>query len=240
METVFDLHTHTFVSGHAYSTLQENLAAAKAAGLLAYGFSEHAQSIPGSVNNIFFQNFKVLPEQVDGVYLFGGVELNILDYTGRTDGDARTMDSVDYAIASLHMPCIQPGTMAENTAALVGAMQLPKIKIIGHPDDSRYPLDYQTLVQAAADTNTILEVNNTSLGPQSFRVGAKENYMTMLELCVKHNVKVILGSDSHYASYVGDFGHAKAFLEAVQFPEDLVLNTKLENLRHVLNCPLPF
>lgn len=240
MNIAFDLHTHTLASGHAYSTLQENLAAAKTAGLQAYGFSDHAQAMPGSVQNIYFLNFKVLPKQMDGVYLLGGIELNILDYTGDTDGDDRTMDSVDYAIASLHPPCIAPGSMADSTSAILGAMKNPRINIIGHPDDSRFPLDYDAVVRASLDTGTVLEVNNSSLGANSFRPGARENYTTMLELCVKHGAPIILGSDSHYAGAVGRFDNALALLNQLQFPEHLVLNTKLENLNRVLNNPLIF
>ena len=36
-----DLHTHTIASGHAYSTLQENIAAARERGLKFLGLSEH-------------------------------------------------------------------------------------------------------------------------------------------------------------------------------------------------------
>lgn len=36
-----DPHTHTIFSGHAFSTIGENAAAAKKAGLLAIGMSEH-------------------------------------------------------------------------------------------------------------------------------------------------------------------------------------------------------
>ena len=33
MKALIDLHTHTLVSGHAYSTIKENVEAAKLAGL---------------------------------------------------------------------------------------------------------------------------------------------------------------------------------------------------------------
>ncbi|WP_409967138.1 phosphatase [Bengtsoniella intestinalis] len=235
MKLLFDLHTHTIMSGHAYSTLQENVAAAKEAGLLAYGFSEHAQAMPGSVNNIYFHNFKVLPKEVNGVALFGGVELNIMDYAGNTDADERTMANVHYAIASLHPPCIPPANMAESTAAIVGAMQNPLIKIIGHPDDGRYPLDYDTVVRAAVDTGTVLEVNNSSVGGNALRQGAHENYKVMLEKCVQYGCKVIVGSDAHYASFVGGFDGARATLEKAGFPEELVINTTIDGLDLVLN-----
>lgn len=45
-----DLHTHTVVSGHAYSTLNENIAAAKENGLTIYGVSDHTPKMPGSTH----------------------------------------------------------------------------------------------------------------------------------------------------------------------------------------------
>ncbi len=235
MNLLFDLHTHTIMSGHAYSTLQENLVAAKAAGLQAYGFSEHAPNMMGTVTELYFANFKALPQEVDGVKLFAGIELNILDYTGKIDVSERTLNNVHYAIASLHPPCIPMGTKAENTAAIIGAMKIPQVKIIGHPDDGRYPLDYDAIVRAAADTATALEVNNASLRGTALRQNAPENYQTMLELCEKHGVPIILGSDSHYAGLVGQFQGAQAVVEKAGFPEALVLNASMEGLDYVIN-----
>ncbi len=71
------------------------------------------------------------------------------------------------AIASQHIWCMpQGGGPEENTAAMVRAMDnCPKICILGHPDDGRYPLDYPALVRAAGERGVLLEVNNTSLSP---------------------------------------------------------------------------
>ena len=52
MDFLFDLHTHTIASGHAYSTLKENMEEAAAKGLLAYGFSDHSEAVPGSCKKI--------------------------------------------------------------------------------------------------------------------------------------------------------------------------------------------
>ena len=56
-----DLHTHTIVSGHAYSTLNENIAAAKQHGLKIYGISDHAPKMPGSTHLFYFRNLHVVP-----------------------------------------------------------------------------------------------------------------------------------------------------------------------------------
>ena len=41
MKLLFDLHTHTVASGHAFSTLKENIEEAAAKGLKAMGMSDH-------------------------------------------------------------------------------------------------------------------------------------------------------------------------------------------------------
>ena len=64
-------------------------------------------------------------------------------------------EKLDYAIASLHQPCIKSGTMIpQNTDAYLGAMKNPAIHIIGHPDDSRYPIDYDTLTAPPGNTTS--------------------------------------------------------------------------------------
>ena len=52
--------------------------------------------------------------------------------------------------------------------AYEAVMKKPYVKIIGHPDDSRFPTDYERLVKMAKETGTLLELNNSSLRPASF------------------------------------------------------------------------
>ena len=47
-EIKLDVHTHTVMSGHAYSTLQEMVAAAQQKKLDILGITEHAPGIPAS------------------------------------------------------------------------------------------------------------------------------------------------------------------------------------------------
>ena len=47
MKPLCDLHTHTVASGHAYSTLLENVHMAAMRGLKVYGHSDHARLMLG-------------------------------------------------------------------------------------------------------------------------------------------------------------------------------------------------
>lgn len=235
MNYVMDMHTHTIASGHAYSTLQENIAAARERGLTFLGLSEHGPAMAGGPKPIFFQNYKIIPRQYGKLRLFCGIEANITDYEGHLDLDDFTMSRMDYCIASMHTLIVTPGSAAENTRAAIRAMENPLVKILGHPDDSRYPMDYEELVRAAAGLKVALEVNDSSLHPLSSRQGARENILTLLENCMRYEVSVILGTDSHICSSVGDFTRADALLEEAGFPEELIVNTDPARIGEVVN-----
>lgn len=230
-----DLHTHTMESGHGYSTLRENIEAAKAAGLKYLGLSEHGPSMPGGPHVFFFANYRVIPREYDGLRLFCGIEANIRDYEGHLDIDEALQSKMDYIIASLHTPCVKPGTAEENTRACIRAMKNPYVKILGHPDDARFPLDYDMLVQAAGEEGVALEVNNASLNPEGARVGGRENITKLLNTCKKYRVPVLLGSDSHICYTIGKFDNAISLIKKLQFPEELILNKYPENIAKIVN-----
>ena len=97
-------------------------------------------------------------------------------------------------------------------------------------------MDYELLVKTAKETHTLLEINNSSLHPESFREGARENLLTMLDLCRRYEVPVTTGSDAHVDADAGNFTFAREILEACDFPEKLVVTTDFEKLKAYLNC----
>ena len=231
MKYIIDLHTHSIAGGHAYSTFQENVTAAHAKGLKVYGMSEHAPAMPGGPHMFFFGNLKVLPKEYKGMRILKGCEANIVDLEGNLDLPDVLLEQLDYVIASMHIPCVTTGTAKENTDCLIRVMDNPYVQIIGHPDDARYPLEYDRLIAAAKEKNVLLEVNNTSLSTASVRAGGRENIKTYLKLCKEMEVPIILGTDSHYSAYVGDFSNVEALLKEIDFPEELIVNTSIEKLK---------
>lgn len=225
MKMRVDVHTHSLASGHAYSTLQENIQAAKAKDLAVYGISDHAPAMPGSAYIFHFQNLHVLPREVDGMRILRGAELNILSAKGHVDISEANMEVLDYAVASLHPPCFNSGSKKDSTRAIIHAMEHKKVKVIGHPDDDRYPLDYEEVVKASKELGVLLEVNNSSLNPAGFRVNSKENVVRFLELCDKYNVPVICNSDAHISYDVGNFDFCRAVIDEIGFPKELLINT---------------
>lgn len=235
MKIVLDTHTHTLVSGHAYNTIREMAAMAKEKGLEALAITDHAPNMPGSCHSFYFQNMEVIPREMYGVRLFMGCELNILDEMGTVDLKQEVLERLDLTIASIHPPCYQGAeTMESVTAAYVAAMENPLIHIIGHPDDGRFPIDYEVLVKKAKETGTILEINNTSLQPGGFRRNTRENDKTILRLCKEYQVPVTLGSDAHMDVDIANFSLALELLKECEFPEELVINTSVGKLEKML------
>lgn len=235
MKAILDLHTHTIVSGHAYSTVQENIEAAKKIGLKYLGMSEHAPSMPGGPHPFYFQNIYVIPKEVDGVRVLKGIEGNIIDFDGNIDVTDEMALHLDYIIASLHSPCLKGGTKEENTNAYLKAMNHPKVKIIGHPDDSRFIFDKEIVIKNAKEKNILIEINNSSLKPDSFREGSRENIIELLRLCKKYNVRVVLGSDAHISYDVGKFIYNGSIIDEVNFPKELVINYHEEQIKEFFN-----
>ena len=236
MNIKIDTHTHTIVSGHAYSTLPQMIDAAAKEGLEMLAITEHGPAMPGSCHEFYFANGRVLPRDYDGMTLLFGVELNIMDRNGRVDLHPRTISEMDIVIASLHVHVFEDDKKVENyTAAYVNAMKNPAIRVIGHPDDSRCMPDYETIVQVAKETDTLLEINNSSLDPNSFRIDSRENIITLLELCKKYKTKVTTGSDAHVDVHVGNFNYVHEIFRYCDFPEELVVTTDVAKMKPYLN-----
>lgn len=234
MKIYMDLHTHTVACGHGYSTLKENIEAAKERDLVYLGLSEHAPAAPGAPKPVFFSNYKCIPREYGNLHLLCGVEANIMDYEGSLDLEQHLLERMDYVIASMHVVCVKPGSREENTLASIHAMENPCVRILGHPDDSRYPLDYEELVKAAKREKVALELNNSSLNPQNPRQDVRENIKTMLKTCKKYDVPILMGTDSHICYTIGRFDEALAVLEEVDFPEELILNGDPDNINKII------
>lgn len=235
MKDVLDMHTHTTASGHAYSSIREIVAAAKAKGLELVGIADHAPHMPGSCHDYYFYNLRAIPRDAYEVPLMMGAELNIIDYFGSTDLPALALQQLDYAIASLHNPCIDFGTLEENTSAIIGVMKNPYVVIIGHPDNPQYPVDFDRVTKAAAENHVLLEINNSSYKSVGYRAGSRENAKLMLAACKKYGAAVIMGSDAHIDFDVGNHGLSQEVIAENNFPEELVVNDDAKKFLEFVN-----
>lgn len=234
-KNVLDSHAHTVASGHAYNTIYEMAQAAADKGLELLALTEHSMKMPGTCHEFYFMNLRVLPRTMFGIEVLFGTEANIMDYGGGLDMEQKLLEHMDVVVASMHIPCISPGTMAENTQAYVKAIENPAVNIIGHPDDGRYPVDYDTLAAAAKEHRVLLELNNSSLNPAGSRVNPAPNDREMLKCCLKYGTSIIINSDSHCAADVGNHQYADKLIDEMNFPEHLIVNRSVEEYKKYIN-----
>lgn len=224
MNLVLDIHTHTLASGHAYGTIREMAAAAANRKLQLLGISEHAPGIPGTIHPFYYNNLQVIPRTLYGVEIIHGCEINVLR-DGVLSLEESYIDQLDYAIVGIHRQCYEDEGRQRNTENLINCMRHPKVCFVSHPDDDHTPLDYEQLVRAAKEYHVALEVNNSSLRKKEQRWNCVENYTDMLALCMYYQVPIIISSDAHDPSDVGNFTLAQELIREIGFDEQLILNT---------------
>ena len=234
MKVELDVHTHTVASGHAFSSLQEMAQAAAGKGLKLLGITEHAPSIPGTCNPIYFRNLYVVPRHMYGIDLLLGAEINILDGEGNLDLDEFYLKMLDLRIAGIHSLCYKQGTPEENTHGMIQVVSNPYIHIISHPGDGTAKLNFEPIVLAAKEHHTLLEINNSSLKPCRGKVDARSNNLEILRLCRQYEVPVILGSDAHISFDIARYDYLYDLLQLTEFPESLIMNRDVKSFKEYL------
>lgn len=233
-EIKLDVHTHTLASGHAYGTINEMIKEASNRNLDILGITEHGPGIPGACNPFYFFNIKVVPRMQYGVKLMLGAEINILDYKGTLDLKHEHIKHLDLRIAGIHFQCYKPGSIDENTTAIINAIKNPDIDIISHPDDGHCPLDYEAVVKAAKEYHTLLELNNNALRSSS-RLNVAQNQETLMKLSMKYDVPMICGSDAHYMNDIANYTCIEPIIKKVNFPDKLIINYDTKKFEEYIN-----
>ncbi len=227
-----DLHVHTIASGHGYSTVWENALIARAKGLRILGIADHSPSMPGGPSFMYFEAKGHFPSQIEGVRLYFGVEVDIVDKSGKLDLDDHILRRLDYAIVSFHPQVFRGGSREENTDTLLRALENPWVDIIAHPGNPRFPLDYKKVVGEAVARGKILEINNSSFSVS--RKGSKENCMRIAQEVMEQGGWVIVSSDAHFCQEVGEFTEALKMLQEVNFSVERILNASSVTLERFL------
>ena len=232
---ILDMHIHTEANRHAHGTIDQIVTRAKDIGLALVGISDHGPAMLDSSPLSHFDNILKLPTTINGMPWLKGAEANIIDATGNLDIQDEILTKLDFCIASVHESLYLPGNTDENTAAIIGAMKNPNVHIIGHLGDCNVPIYPQPLVENAAKTGTIIEVNNKSLTPGNRRYDGGEVIKEILSLCKEYNTGIIAGSDAHMVKDVGRLKYAKSLILKSGIDENLVMNTNVERFLYTLS-----
>jgi putative hydrolase len=228
-----DLHVHTIASGHAYSTVEECARAAAGKGLEALAITDHGPAMPGSSNEYYFWNLKVLLRRWHGVLVLRSAEVNILDTQGRLDLPDGVLAKLDVVHAGLHPYAGYDGKSVEdNTRALLAAISHPLVDVIVHPDNPSFAVDMEKVVEAALREGKALEINNSSF--VYTRKGSEENCLEMARMIKIRGGLVAVGSDAHVATFAGEFSHAVEILRETDMAPQSVINYSIERLEGFL------
>lgn len=198
-----DLHTHTIGSGHAYSSLEEMVRAARKKGIRLLGMTDHAPAMPGSAHEYYFYNLRAIPDYVQGVRVCKGTEANILNAQGKLDLPNSYLAAFDIVIASAHEPTT-PTTLTKKqvTNMYLKVMENPHVDILGHIENPAFVMDYKTVLGAAKETGKIVEINNASFGLA--RHGSFKNCLEIMRLLKENNMLTVINSDAHFSARVGE------------------------------------
>lgn len=231
MKFVADMHTHTLASDHAYSTISENAASAAKAGLSYLGMTDHCINMEDSPHIWHFCNMGVIPHFLSGVRIIKGVEADLTGYNGELDINDDIYYNVEWINASMHNPCIIPGTAEQHTNAYIKVMDNPKVCVLGHTESADYPYDYDAVTKACKEKNVAMEFNVSRFRSQT---SVQRLHDIILPTCAKNGCYVIVDSDAHFCDKIGAFKKAEALLKDIDFPEELIVNADLERFENFL------
>lgn len=161
-------HCHTDWSDGG-STLEEMAEAARAAGLHYLGIADHSKSAAyaGGLNaervREQWQAIDRLNDRYgDSFRLFKGTECDILP-DGSLDFPDELLAGFDYVVASVHSSFRMSREAMTNR--IIKAVRHPLVTMLGHPTGrlllarDAYPLDMSAIIAAAADSQTMIEIN---------------------------------------------------------------------------------
>ena len=233
-----DLQMHTDASD-GKATLGEMIEAARA---LNYGYiaiTDHSPrtSMAGQTPAEIRAQWKAidrLNKGMRGFRVLKSVEMDILE-NGKLDLPDNLLAEADYVVATIHYGLKQ--TERQLTDRLLAAIDNRWVDAIGHPTGRRlpsrpsYPLDFDVVAKAAANTKCLLEINGSE------RLDLPD---TLAAAAKAHGVRLVLSTEAHTTRELGFMKFAvavarRAWLEAADILNTRPLPEFLKGLRRSRN-----
>ena len=225
-DIVADLHMHSTYSD-GKNTIREMAQACIQRGLQYIAITDHSRSL-GIANGLSIERLLDQVQEVRQINAELGGKIQILagsEVDIRADGSLDFPDEIlaqlDFVIASLHVGLRQK--REQITTRLLKAMHNPHVDMIGHPSARQYPnreavdADWDVVLRAASDSNTILEINANPL-----RLDLKPE---LARLAKDMGALLAINTDAHRVAQLDlmDFGISNARRGWVEAPQ--VVNT---------------
>ncbi|MFN8453790.1 MAG: DNA polymerase/3'-5' exonuclease PolX, partial [Anaerolineae bacterium] len=193
-----EVHCHSTWSDGAHS-IEEMARAALARGYEYLAITDHSQSL-GVASGLTAERLLQQRREIDevqartpGIRLWQGSEVEV-----RADGTLDFPDEVlaqlDYVVASVHTGLRQDRDTLTRRA--LGAIRNPYVKQLAHPTGRLLPrreggdFDMEALMQAAAETGALLEINAS---PE--RLDLPDSHVRR---AIELGVKLIINCDAHH------------------------------------------
>ncbi|MBA7580064.1 DNA polymerase/3'-5' exonuclease PolX [subsurface metagenome] len=163
-----DLHLHSKWSDGAH-TIRQMAEAAKKRGYKYIAITDHSQSLKFVAGGLTEERLREQTEEIrrlnqelDDFTVLTGIEVDIKS-DGSLDFSDEILGKLDVVIAAIHSGFKQENKII--TERLIGAMQNRFVSIIAHPTGrligyrESYQVDIDKIMDMAAKTETILEIN---------------------------------------------------------------------------------
>jgi DNA polymerase (family X) len=221
-----DLHSHTTLSD-GRNTLEEMAAAGRERGYAYLAITDHSAS-HGFGDHVTAERLWQRIDEVKewnkgarGFRLLAGSEVNIgLD--GSLDYPDDLVEALDWVVASVHTSfSISPVAMTERVLA---AIENPNVDCIGHLTGrligrrEPYGIDVEAVVEAAARTGTMLEINGN---PN--RRDLSEHHA---RLAREADATIVLNTDAHGVDTLSNMAYAVATARRAWLTAADIANTR--------------
>jgi DNA polymerase (family 10) len=230
-----DFHIHTKDSD-GINTIEEMAVAARQRGYQYIAITDHSQSLHiagGLDEQRLLEQIKII-EQVNqkiyGITVLKGIEVDIKS-DGTLDISDKALQKLDIVIAAIHSGLRQE--RKKLTERLKKAMENPLVDIIAHPTGriigyrEAYDIDIQEIIQIAARTNTVLEINAS---PE--RMDLNDIYTRSAK---EQGVLLAIGSDSHQISTLDNMYYGITIARRGWLEKESLLNTlPLDKIKSIL------
>lgn len=222
-----DLHSHTTLSD-GKATLEEMAEAAIDLGYAYLALTDHSAS-HGFGNNVTaerlwkrIEEVREFNEALEGndFRLLVGSEVNI-GTDGALDYDDDLLAELDWVIASIHTSFRDDAGFM--TSRMIAAIEHSEVDCIGHPTGrlltrrDPYPLDIEKVIEAAAASDTAMEINGNPHRRDLSDVHAR--------LAAEAGVKIVLNTDAHAPVHFDFMVYAVATARRAWLEPNDVLNT---------------
>jgi len=216
----------------------ENVLAAKKKGLELIAITNHGpMTVEGNIHapiEHFRELAHYVPKVIEGVAVLCGAEVSILDKKGKLDLPDKILERLDIVIASCHQDKLLfvPKNEKEHLETYTAIMNKPHIDILGHMCKRNTSWHIDQIIKLAIEKKKLIEINNaTFTGDNAQR---RDNSKLLIQKCLEHRAPIVVNSDAHFCTQVGEFTDIIAYLESINFPEELIVNRNKEMLLEFL------